>query len=45
MLYGFLSYVQAIKKGSFLQTYILAMRSPALLPASQIGAEKTLLYL
>nr|UHM25854.1 MAG: ORF1 [Torque teno midi virus] len=43
MLYGFLSYVQAIKKGTFLQTYILAMRSPALLPASQIGAEKNII--
>nr|UHM25848.1 MAG: ORF1 [Torque teno midi virus] len=40
MLYGFLSYVQYMKKvPDFFAGYILAMESPALLPYSQIGAE------
>lgn len=40
MLYGFLSFVQMIKKTpQFLQTHILALESPALKPYSQIGAE------
>nr|UHM25855.1 MAG: ORF1 [Torque teno midi virus] len=44
MLYGFLSYVQYMKKTpDFLLGYILAMESPALEPASQIGAEKKII--
>lgn len=44
MLYGFLSYVQYIKKASdFLLGYVLALQSPALLPYSQPGAEKNII--
>ncbi len=40
MLYGWLSYVQFVKKApDFFLSYVLAMQSPALLPASQPGAE------
>nr|UHM25892.1 MAG: ORF1 [Torque teno midi virus] len=41
LLFGFLSYVQYMKKSpDFLLGYILAMESDALLPYSQTGAEK-----
>lgn len=40
MLYGWLSYVQAVKKAQdFFLSYILCMESDALKPASQLGAE------
>lgn len=44
MLYGFLSYVQYIKKASdFFLGYVVALQSPALLPYSQVGAEKNII--
>nr|UHM25869.1 MAG: ORF1 [Torque teno midi virus] len=44
MLYGFLSYVQYIKKSpDFFQGYVLAMQSDGLLPYSQTGAEKKII--
>ncbi len=44
MLYGFLSYIQFIKKSpDFFLGYVLAMQSPALLPYSQPGAEKNII--
>nr|UHK07120.1 MAG: ORF1 [Torque teno midi virus] len=39
-LYGFLQYVDTMKKGKgFLDSYILVVQSPAIEPASQIGAQ------
>nr|UHM25846.1 MAG: ORF1 [Torque teno midi virus] len=44
MLYGFLSYIQFIKKSpDFFLGYVLAMQSPALLPYSQPGAERNII--
>nr|QJQ71582.1 hypothetical protein [Torque teno midi virus] len=44
MLYGFLSYVQYIKKASdFFLGYVVALQSPALLPYSQPGAERNII--
>nr|UHK07363.1 MAG: ORF1 [Torque teno midi virus] len=44
MLWGFLSYVQAIKKSpDFFTGYVLAMQSPALLPYSQPGAQTAII--
>ena len=44
MLYGFLSYIQFIKKSpDFFLGYVLAMQSPALLPYPQPGAERNII--
>nr|UHK04532.1 MAG: ORF1 [Torque teno midi virus] len=41
MLHGFLNYIKLIKKDStFLETHVVCLQSPALLPYSQIGAGK-----
>nr|UHK07357.1 MAG: ORF1 [Torque teno midi virus] len=44
MLYGFLSYIQYIKKSpDFFLGYVVALQSPALLPYSQLGAQTNII--